>query len=119
VRIKLGFIFFTIAMLLGAQVQASHTVNFTSLMPPEFGFCGKKIGLDSEEYKSLYNWFNNNTTGWYESDADFELKIVFESATMRVNFLKNKVVVNSPSAGSTGQLVRAAKTAGFSRLCNK
>lgn len=118
-RIKIRFVVFVMTMLWGAQALASHTVNFTSIMPTEFGFCGKKIGLDSVEYKSLYNWFNNNTTGWYESTVDFELDVVFESETMRVNFLKNKVIVNSPSAGSTGQLVRAAKTAGFSRLCNK
>jgi hypothetical protein len=106
-------------MMLGISGKSvAQTFNFTTMMPPEFKFCEKTIGMDSPEYKSLYDWFNNNTTGWYESRRNYEPELIFESATMLINMTDNKVIVRYAGAGTAGQLIKAAKTSSFAKLCN-
>lgn len=117
-RSILSLILSSVVMLGLSSKSLAQTFNFTSMMPPEFEFCGKKIGLDSPEYKSLFDWFNNNTTGWYESRRNYVPELLFEAPTMIVNMTDNKVIVRFAGAGSAGQLVKAAKTSGFTRLCN-
>ena len=117
--LKYLFILPLLLVVFSSQVNASGTVNFTTKMPPEFEFCGKKVGRGTPEYDALFNWFNNNTMGWYESDLPYELGLTYMAQTMRVNLTDNKVIVSYAGATSVGQLVRAAKTSGFSRLCNK
>ena len=107
-----------IPLLLSFQTQASGTINFTTIMPDAFEFCGKEIGRADPEYKALWNWFNNNTTGWYESTRQYELETVYMAKTMRVNMTDNKVIVSYAASGVGAQHVRAAKTAAFSKLCN-
>ena len=107
------------AAFYASATLASGTMNFTTMMPEEFQFCGKKVARGSAEYETLWNWFSNNTTGWYESGAEFELELVYESPTMRVNLTKTRVIVSYAGAGSVGQLVKAAKTSGFKTLCNQ
>lgn len=107
------------ALLHSVHASASGTINFTEIMPPEFEFCGQKVARGSTEYDALWGWFNNNTTGWYESKRQYELKLVYTSPTMRVNLTKTRVIVSYAGAGSVGQVVKASKTAGFSRLCNQ
>lgn len=116
-RLKLGLLIATACY--ASASFASGTMNFTTMMPDEFEFCGKKVARGSVEYETLWNWFSNNTTGWYESTAPFELELVYNSQTMRVNLTKTRVIVNYAGAGSVGQLVKASKTAGFSTLCDK
>lgn len=107
------------ALIHSAIASASGTMNFTDIMPPEFEFCGKPVARGSVEYEALWDWFSNNTTGWYESKREYDLKLVYTSPTMRVNLTKTRVIVSYAGAGSVGQVVKAAKTAGFTRLCNK
>lgn len=117
-RFIIVFLLASSALVHSASALASGTINFTEIMPPEFEFCGKKVARGSTEYDALWGWFNNNTTGWYESKRQYELDLVYTSATMRVNLKKTRVIVSYAGAGSVGQVVKAAKTAGFNRLCN-
>lgn len=118
-RLIIVFLVASSALLHSAYASAYGTINFTDIMPPEFEFCGKQVARGSTEYDALWGWFNNNTTGWYESKREYELKLVYTSATMRVNLTKTRVIVSYAGAGSVGQVVKAAKTAGFNRLCKQ
>ena len=116
-RHTLGFIALFIFLLYGAKASAGQVINFTEIMPDEFEFCGEKIGPDTEAYKSLYNWFNDNTMGWYGTTRKYDLDLVFMASTMRVNMTHNKVIVSYAASGVGLQHVKAAKTSGFKYLC--
>ena len=74
-----------------------RSIDFVSIFPNTFKYCGKEINKTEKEYKELILWFKENKNGWKNAPASYIPGTVFSSQGISVNILKNSVIVNFSS----------------------
>jgi len=108
----LGIIIITLFFSVTAITLYWHreqSINFNTIIPASFNYCGSKVDRHNAEYIQLYNWLKNNKNGWVNTQASYVSKDIFKSNTITIYILKYSVVINYTSNGNKYHQVTKAK----------